>query len=59
MPSKPKNGFGAQNQYGFVIYPLIRNLNGAGKIIFLGVKNENKPSQPKNVNFGSKISMVV
>jgi hypothetical protein len=40
--------FGAQNQYGPVTYPSIRNLTWSKKkYTFGGLKGENKPSEPK------------
>jgi hypothetical protein len=45
----PKTVFGAQNQYGRVIYPSIGNFTWSKKkYIFGGQKGENQPSEPKN-----------
>jgi hypothetical protein len=48
-PQVPKTEFGAQNQYGRVIYPSIENFTcSKKKYVFGGQKGENKPSAPKN-----------
>jgi hypothetical protein len=44
-----KTEFGAQNEYGCVIYPSIGNFTRIKKkYSFGGQKGENKPSKPKN-----------
>jgi hypothetical protein len=58
-PSEPKTEFGAQNQYGRVIYLSIGNLNGARKNILLGVKEAKINLQSPKTEFRPKISMVV
>jgi hypothetical protein len=48
-PLSPKTEFGAQNQYGRVIYPSIEKFTWSKKkYTFVGQKGENKPSEPKN-----------
>jgi hypothetical protein len=43
----PKTEFGAQNQYGRVIYPSIGNFTSSTKKYTLGgQKGENKPPEP-------------
>jgi hypothetical protein len=55
-----KREFGAQNQYGRVIYPSIGNFTcSKKKIYFWGSKRSNKPSEPKNGILGPKINMAV
>jgi hypothetical protein len=45
----PKTEFGAQNQYGRVIYPSIGNLTwSTKKYTFGGQKGKNWPPEPKN-----------
>jgi hypothetical protein len=52
----PKTEFGAQNQYGRVIFPSIRNFTYIKKkYTFGGQKDENKPSKPKNGIWGPSI----
>jgi hypothetical protein len=48
-PPCPKTEFGAQNQYGRVIYPSIGNFTWSK-----GQKGKNKPSEPKNGIWGPK-----
>jgi hypothetical protein len=51
----PKAEFGAQNQYGRVIYPSIGNFTWSKKkCSFGGQKGENKLSEPKNEIWGPK-----
>jgi hypothetical protein len=46
-PSRHKHGFWAQNQYGRVIYPLIKNCMYIKKKHYVTrIKGENKPSEP-------------
>jgi hypothetical protein len=53
--TSPKTAFGAQNQYGRVIYPSIGNFTCSKKKYTLGdQKGENEPSDSE-----PKISMVV
>jgi hypothetical protein len=48
-PQSPKTEFGAQNQYGRVIFPSIGNfILSKKKFTILGQKSENKPSRLKN-----------
>jgi hypothetical protein len=45
----PKTEFGAQNQYGRVIYPSIGNFTWSKKkYTFGGQKGENRLTEPKN-----------
>jgi hypothetical protein len=54
-PQSPKTEFGAQNQYGRVTYPSIRNFTWSKKIYtFKGQKDQNRPPEPKNGIWGSK-----
>jgi hypothetical protein len=51
----PKTEFGAQNQYGRVIYPSIGNITWImKKYTFGGQKGQNRPLKPKNRNWGLK-----
>jgi hypothetical protein len=48
-PQSPKTEFGAQNQYGRVIYPSIGNFTWCNKkYTFGGQKGKNKVSEPEN-----------
>jgi hypothetical protein len=58
-PQSPKSEFGAQNQYGCVIYPLIRNLIFIKKIYVLGVEKAKISLQSPKRNLCSKICMVM
>jgi hypothetical protein len=54
-PQSPKTEFGAQNQYGRVIYPSIGNFTWSKKkYTFGGQKGENRPREPKNGIWGPK-----
>jgi hypothetical protein len=51
----PKTEFGAQNQYGRVIYPSIGNFTWTTKKhTYRGQKRKNKPSEAKNGIWGPK-----
>jgi hypothetical protein len=51
----PKTEFGAQNQYGSVIYTSIGNFTWSKKkYTFGGQKGENRPLEPKNGIWGLK-----
>jgi hypothetical protein len=54
-PQSPKTEFGAQNQYGRVIYRSIGNFTWSKKkYTFGGQKSENRPPEPKNEIWGPK-----
>jgi hypothetical protein len=50
----PKTEFGAQNQYGRVIYPSIKNFTGSKKKYPFGVKKAKLGSQSPNTEFGAQ-----
>jgi hypothetical protein len=51
----PKTEFGAQNQYGRVIYPSIGNFAwNIKKYTFGGQKGKNRPPKPKHGIWGPK-----
>jgi hypothetical protein len=55
-PQSPKTEFGAQNQYDREIYPSIGNFTWSKKkYTFVGQKDANKPSEPKNGIWGPKL----
>jgi hypothetical protein len=51
-PQSPKTEFGAQHQYGRVIYPSIRNVTWSKKNILLGVKKAKIGRQSPKTEFG-------
>jgi hypothetical protein len=54
-PQSPKTEFGAQNQYGRVIYPWIASFTWSKKkYTFGGQKGENRLPEPKNGIWGPK-----